>query len=1200
MFRFISSIFAVPTLFITIFTGCKIPELEYGENSPDNFYFIGDSNHDYDGDGVTERDGDCDDRVAVMYPGAPELCDGLDNDCDRETDEVEDNAEVLVWWGDNDGDGYGSSAYEQIGCYQPDGFVLAGELADSDCNDSNGAVNPAATETCTAYDDDCDGMVNEADDSFSSEDVVWYLDADNDGRGTPETTITGCDQPAGYSPVADDCDDTNPNVFAGHAELCDGVDNDCNGEIDEGDEMEGEASWYADGDTDGYGDPAAVVTDCAQPEGYVANSDDCDDTDLAVNPEGTELCDDVDNNCSGLVDDGGVKLVFYRDADGDGFGDLAAWSEACEVISGWVVDNTDCDDSESSVNPAGVELCDGVNNDCDDFTDEADAEDVTTWYSDSDGDGFGDSTRPWEACERPSGYADNADDCDDSLNYVNPDGTETCANVYDDDCDGSNNDVGAEGCSEWFQDGDGDGYGDAESACICWADETTGHTVRNSEDCDDSTALINPDQPENCDTDHDDDCDGDSNDYGAANCSYFYMNQDGDAFGVDDSICVCEPIGDYNATESGDCDDENPLASPDHTETCATRFDDDCNELSDGSDSADATTWYRDVDGDSYGDEASSLLRCDMPEGYQAEGGDCDDARAEVNPSASETCTTTFDDDCDGDDNDPDADRCTTFYQDGDDDGYGVDSSQCLCTEEGDYRTTRAGDCDDGNPLASPSYAEDCTTTFDDDCDGDNNDLNATNCDTWFYDWDGDGYGIADYQCVCDTTDPYTATGMGDCNDTDATINSGALNCGYMGDVTAADAAAVSVGHSGDGDYCRGQGDAGDVNNDGFDDLLIGDCRGDIVGESGTYADGGASYLFLGSAEPEGTLTFGAGTNADSVIRAFDGGNRLGYTVSVGDVNGDSYADLLTSTVTDRAFVVFGPTSGDYGVANTSTADDPDLEFEGARFRWVGDINGDGQGDAILAPYYGYSGTANLLLGPIDESTSSSWPFGFDSYSKFGNDSFAAGDFSGDGLNDLAWINHYIFKIATDFSSIGTPGFEQYLTGANYNYSSTSAINDINGDGVGDLAVTHYGKSYTDTYLGTISNAGVVYILFGPISDHASGSALDSAANVIIFGDSNRDRLGYDIAAPDIDGDAVSDLTITNGSSNEPPLLYYGPLTNGGTLSPDNADGWFNHQQTSNQQTHSAGDLNNDGYEDFLIGGANTSRPIYLYLGQPN
>lgn len=97
-----------------------------------------------------------------------------------------------------------------------------------------------------------------------------------------------------------DCDDGNANINPDATEVCDGMDNDCNGLVDDGVGF----VWYADRDGDGYGDGASTMVACAQPEGFVATDGDCDDDNASINPDATEIFDGIDNNCNGMIDEG--------------------------------------------------------------------------------------------------------------------------------------------------------------------------------------------------------------------------------------------------------------------------------------------------------------------------------------------------------------------------------------------------------------------------------------------------------------------------------------------------------------------------------------------------------------------------------------------------------------------------------------------------------------------------------------------------------------------------------------------------------------------------------------------------------------------------------------------------------------------------------------------------------------------------------
>ncbi len=250
----------------------------------------GAASDDADGDGYSESQGDCAPDDASAFPGAPEYCDGVDNDCDGQTDE-DDALDAASWYPDLDGDGFGNPDVVHEACQAPSAYIADG----GDCDDNDAAINPDAEEICDDLDNDCDGETDEA------ADLSWYLDEDGDGYGS-QSSVTACEQPSGTSDNAEDCDDADPATHPGADEACDGVDNDCDGEIDE--EGGSDAStWYADDDFDGYGDPDDSLQACEQPSGYVDNAEDCDDGSAGTYPGAEEHCDGEDNDCDGDSDE---------------------------------------------------------------------------------------------------------------------------------------------------------------------------------------------------------------------------------------------------------------------------------------------------------------------------------------------------------------------------------------------------------------------------------------------------------------------------------------------------------------------------------------------------------------------------------------------------------------------------------------------------------------------------------------------------------------------------------------------------------------------------------------------------------------------------------------------------------------------------------------------------------------------------------
>jgi len=374
---------------------------------------------DDDGDGWTERDGDCRDSDATVHPGQAEACDDRDGDCDGEVDEGYDA----------DGDGHRDAAR----CPG-----VAGVL---DADDANPAVHPDATEACDGLDNDQDGDIDE---DFDVDLDGWTtcagdcLDSgpdggdvhpgmqDEDGR---ESACDGLDSDCdgliddgfdqdgdGWTTCAGDTRDADATVHPGAVELCDAKDNDLDGLVDE------------DFDQDGDGAYDAGAAGCVAV--HVTALLDCDDHDATVYPSATETCNGQDDDCDGDTDEG-LRSTAWRDLDGDGFGDRAVSAELCSIPAGWTADDTDCDDSSAAIHPGAAETCNYIDDDCDGAEDEG----VTaTFYLDDDGDGFGDPDRSLEDCTAPTDYVADDTDCDDDDAAINPAATEVL-NGIDDNCD---------------------------------------------------------------------------------------------------------------------------------------------------------------------------------------------------------------------------------------------------------------------------------------------------------------------------------------------------------------------------------------------------------------------------------------------------------------------------------------------------------------------------------------------------------------------------------------------------------------------------------------------------------------------------------------------------------------------------------------------------------------------------------------------
>lgn len=282
---------------------------------------------------------DCDDLRASTRPGATEICDQLDNDCDDKTDE----SVAVMQYVDADRDGHGAEGSTPVPvCASSVGF----SPDDIDCNDLLATVHGAQVEICdNGVDNDCDEEVDEEENA-----VAWYVDADGDGFGDPtQPAIAACVPPEGRSILRSDCDDTDPQINPGTAEVCDAADNDCNGLAD----FAIDPGNLEDDDGDGSADAECV------------GGPDCDDKDPTTG-NGLEICDGYDNDCDDKTDEEVPNTVWYLDRDGDGFGDTAAPAVVlCAPISGRTPFGGDCNDANPTANPDAKEVCNGRDDNCD-------------------------------------------------------------------------------------------------------------------------------------------------------------------------------------------------------------------------------------------------------------------------------------------------------------------------------------------------------------------------------------------------------------------------------------------------------------------------------------------------------------------------------------------------------------------------------------------------------------------------------------------------------------------------------------------------------------------------------------------------------------------------------------------------------------------------------------------------------------------
>jgi hypothetical protein len=737
-------------------------------------------------------------------------------------------AQVITWYLDADQDTFGTPTQTVQSCCQPSGYVVN----DTDCDDTNPLLNPNTIWYLDADNDTYGDLANpftgctppttatyvlnstDCDDANPNANAIttWYLDADNDGFGNLSMTTQNCGQPVGYVANSTDCDDSNNQINPNATEIYDGVDNNCDLVIDEGFTL---TTYYEDLDGDNYGSSVSIQSVTNPGTGYSLVSGDCNDNNNLINPNATEVCDGVDNNCDLNIDESLPTFTYYLDADNDGFGDLNFTTTDCSVPVGYSVNSLDCNDGNNQINPNATDIpANNIDEDCSgadaplvplmlgiyEFTQPSGcpvtATSVTTQPTTAT---FGTFSSTGLNCQAAGNVYNNnnwnttttidlteyaefsitANECQsldlDRVAFIHrtsaTGGTPTW--YLRSSLDNYTNDLGT-GLSANNNNTNSDDTVTLGAAFNAVSNVTfrfyltgigtTGATFRlDNVSLYGNTSNITP--------------------------QTFYADTDNDGFGdaTVDSLSCSIPVG--FVLNNTDCNDADSLINPNTvwyldydldnfgnvtntiiscTQPAGYVLDStDCND--NDNQITGSIMYYVDADNDTYGDFATGTLYCSNPgTGYVTNSTDCDDSNNAVYPGATEICDG-FDNDCVGG-----VDNGLTFviyYTDADLDGFGIGTGQSLCSNPGAGFAIVAGDCNDGNNQVNPGSPEICDGIDNNCANGPDDGLPSI---TYYADEDNDSFGGDLPMVLCSNPGSGFVTVTGDCDDNNNQVYPGA------------------------------------------------------------------------------------------------------------------------------------------------------------------------------------------------------------------------------------------------------------------------------------------------------------------------------------------------------------------------------------------------------------------------------------------